>query len=178
MPPELSEDHAAAICQVLIDHGVEFVIIGGMAARLHGTGHATIDIDICPSPEEANLSNLADALRHLGARLRVEGDPEGVAFDPHPDMLRQVTTMTMITEQGPIDLCFTPAGFSDGFASLREHASTIVVGAVDLPVASLEDVVISKRAAGRPKDIVALPPLEAHLRRISRSPRTPDPPQR
>ncbi len=177
MPPELSEDHAAAICQVLIDHGVEFVIIGGMAARLHGTGHATIDIDICPSLEKTNLANLADALRHLGARLRVEGDPEGVAFDPHPDMLRQVTTMTVITEQGPIDLCCTPAGFPEGFASLREHASTIVVGAVDLPVASLEDVVISKRAAGRPKDIVALPPLEAHLRRLDRPPRTPEPPQ-
>lgn len=178
MPPELSEEHAAAICQVLIDHGVEFVIIGGMAARLHGTGHATVDVDICPSPEEANLSNLAAALRQLGARLRVEGDPDGVAFDPHPDMLRQVIMMTMITEQGPVDLCFTPAGFPEGFASLREHASTIVVGAVDLPVASLEDVVISKRVAGRPKDIVALPPLEAHLRRSDRSSRTPDPPQR
>ncbi len=178
MPPELSEDHAAAICQVVIDHGVEFVIIGGMAARLHGTGHATVDVDICPSPDEANLVNLADALRKLGARLRVEGDPEGVAFDPHPDMLRQVTTMTMITEQGPVDLCFTPAGFPDGFAGLREHALTIVVGAVDLPVAPLEDVVISKRAAGRPKDIVALPPLEAHLRRTDRPPRTPEPPQR
>ena len=84
--------------------------------------------------------------------------------------------MTMITEQGPIDLCFTPAGFPADFASLREHASTIVVGAVE--VASLEDVVISKRAAGRPKDVVALPPLEAHLRRTDRSSRTPDPPQR
>jgi hypothetical protein len=178
MPPELSEDHAAVICQVLIDHGVEFVIIGGMAARLHGTGHATVDVDICPSSDEANLSNLADALRQLGARLRVEGDPEGVAFDPHLDMLRQVTTMTMITDQGPIDLSFTPSGFPDGFPSLREHASIVVVGAVDLPVASLEDVVISKRAAGRPKDIVALPPLEAHLRRTDGSSRKPDPPQR
>ncbi len=108
----------------------------------------------------------------------MEGDPDGVAFDAHPDMLRQVITMTMVTEQGPVDLCFTPAGVPEGFASLREHASTIVVGAVDLPVASLEDVVISKRAAGRPKDIVALPPLEAHLRRSDRSSRTPDPQQR
>lgn len=165
MPPELSDDHAAAICQVLIDHGVEFVIIGGMAARLHDTGHATIDIDICPSTDNANLSNLADALRELGARLRVEGDPGGVAFDPHPETFRQVAMMTLVTEHGPLDLCFTPAGFPDGYASLSEHASIVVVGAADLPVASLEDVVASKRAAGRPKDIVALPPLEAHLQR-------------
>ena len=84
MPPELRKGHAATICQVLIDNDVEFVIIGGMAARLHGTGHATVDIDICPSADEANLSNLADALRQLGARLRAEGDPEGVAFEYAP----------------------------------------------------------------------------------------------
>jgi len=48
-------------CRVLIDHGVDFVIIGGMAARLHDTGHPTIDVDICPSLDDANLSNLADA---------------------------------------------------------------------------------------------------------------------
>jgi hypothetical protein len=165
MPPELSDEHVAAICRVLVDHGVEFVIIGGMAARLRDTGHATIDIDICPSTDEANLSNLAAALQELGARLRVEGDPDGVPFDPHPDMLRQVAMMTLITEHGPLDLCFAPAGFPDGYASLKERASVIVVDAVDLPVASLQDVVTSKRAAGRPKDIVALPPLEAHLRR-------------
>ena len=90
MPPELSDDHVAAICRVLIDQGVKFVIIGGMAARLHDTGHTTIDVDICPSLDDANPSDLADALRELGARLRVEGDPAGVAFDPHPAMLRDV----------------------------------------------------------------------------------------
>jgi hypothetical protein len=165
MPPELSDDHVAAICQVLLDHGVRFVIIGGIAARLHDTGYATVDIDICPSIDDANLSNLADALQELGARLRVEGDPDGVTFDPHPDTLRNVEMMTLITEHGPLDLCFAPAGFPEGYASFYEHASIIEVGAVDVRVASLEDVVTSKRAAGRPKDIVALPPLEARLRR-------------
>jgi len=160
MPPELSDDHVAAICRVLNDHEVEFVIIGRMAARLRDTGHTTIDIDICPSLDDANLSNLADALQELGARLRVEGDPDGVAFDPHPAMLRDVEMMTLITEKGPLDLCFAPAGFPNGYVSLSEHASVIVV---DVPVASLRDVVVSKRAAARPKDVVALPPLEAHL---------------
>jgi len=63
------------------------------------------------------------------------------------------------------DLCFIPDGFPAGYASLSEHASVIEIAAVEVPVASLEDVVASKRAAGRPKDIVALPPLEARLRR-------------
>ena len=165
MPPELSDEHVASICRVLSDHGVQFVIIGGIAARLHDTGHATIDRDICPSKDDANLDRLAAALSELGGRLRLEGDPDGVLFEPHPDMLRQVEMMTLITEHGPLDLCFAPAGFPDGYASLCEHASVIVVDAVDLPVASLDDVVASKRAVGRPTDIVALPPLEARLRR-------------
>lgn len=165
MPPELSDDHVAAICRVLIEHDVRFVIIGGMAARLHHTGHVTVDVDICPSTDDANLDRLAAALAELGARLRVSGDPDGVPFEPHTDMLRQVELMTLITEHGPLDLCFTPDGFPDGFTTLSEHASVIEVAAVEVPVASLEDVVASKRAAGRPKDIVALPPLEAHLRR-------------
>ena len=101
MPPELDDEHVAAVCQVL-DHHVRFVVIGGVAARLHETGHATVDIDICAATDEDNLTQLASALRDLGARLRVEGEPDGVPFDPHPDLLRQVTTMTLVTKQGPL----------------------------------------------------------------------------
>lgn len=164
MPPELSDEDVGAICGVLIEHGVQFVVIGGMAARLHHTGHATVDVDICPSTDDVNLDRLAAALVELGARLRVSGDPGGVPFEPHADMLRQVELMTLITEHGPLDLCFIPDGFPNGFSTLSEHATVVEIAAVDVPVASLEDVVASKRAAGRPKDIVALPPLEARLR--------------
>ena len=99
MSPELSDDHVAVICRVLNDHEVEFAIIGGMAARLHDAGYTTIDV--------ANLSGLGDALRELGARLRVEGDPAGVAFDPHPAMLRGVEMMTLVTEEGR-SICASP----------------------------------------------------------------------
>jgi hypothetical protein len=167
-PPELDDDHVAAICRVLAEHEVAFVVIGGIAARLHETGHATVDIDVCPSRAKDNLSRLAAALRALGARLRIEGDPEGVAFDPHADLLVNVTTMTLITRHGPLDLCFTPAGFERGYDDLAPRAITVHLANVDVPIASLEDVVESKRAAGRPKDIAALPALEAHLQRQRR----------
>ena len=72
MPPDLSDEHVAAICRVLIVHGVRFVIIGGMAARLRDTGYATVDVDICPSTDDDNLGKLASALADLEARLRVE----------------------------------------------------------------------------------------------------------
>jgi hypothetical protein len=103
-------------------------------------------------------------LQELGARLSVEGDPDGMPFDLHAIMRRDVAMMTLITEEGPLDVCFVPAGLSGGYDSLSVQASVIVVGVVDVPVASLRDLVTSKRVAGRSKDIVALPPLEAHLR--------------
>ncbi len=164
MPPELSDNHVAAICQVLVESGVEFVVIGGMAARLHQTGHSTVDVDICPSPDPANLERLSAALIDLGARLRVEGDPEGVPFRPHPELLANVDTMTLLTSEGPLDLCFVPAGFPDGYRTLAPRSVQLEVQAVLVPVASLEDVVTSKRTAGRPKDILALPAIEARLR--------------
>lgn len=78
MPPELDDDHVAAICAVLAAHAVAFVVIGGVAARLHDTGHATVDIDLCPARDPENLRRLSAALKEMGARLRVEDDPHGV----------------------------------------------------------------------------------------------------
>ena len=170
MPGELADEHVVAICEVLSAHHVSFVIIGGIAARLHQTGYATVDVDICPARDEPNLGNLAAALRALGARLRVAGDPDGLEFDPHPDMLRQVTTMTLITAHGPLDLCFAPDGFAAGYDALSAQSVVITIADTAIPVASLDDVIASKRAAGRAKDIVALPELEAHLRRRTTRP--------
>ena len=126
--PELNADHAEAICNVLVAHGVDFVVIGGMAARFHQTGYATVDIDVCPATTGENLGRLATALKALGARLRVEDDPTGIPFDPHPATLRQMSTLTLMTDSGPLDVCFAPAGFPNGYTGLRPNAATIVIG--------------------------------------------------
>jgi hypothetical protein len=165
---EIDDERIAAVCRVLLDHNVVFIVIGGVAARLHDTGHATVDIDICPSGGDDNLERLGKALRSIDARLRVEGEPAGIPFDPHPQQLRQLSTLTLVTTHGPVDLCFEPAGFSEGYDSLRAGQTIVVVSGVLVPVAALTDVVSSKRSAGRPKDIVALPALEARLREQER----------
>jgi hypothetical protein len=74
---------------------------------------------------------------------------DGLEFDPHPEMLRKVTTMTLITMRGPLDLCFIPGGFAAGYDALRARAVVITVADTEMPVASLADVIASKRAAGR-----------------------------
>lgn len=146
-PPELDDDHVAVICRVLAAHGVAFVVIGGVAARLHETGYATVDIDVCPARDADNLRRLAAALQELGARLRVEGDSDGVALEPDPELLANMTTMTLLTRRGPLDGCFAPAGFARGYDELAALSVVVRVLDVDVPVASLEDVVASKRAS-------------------------------
>ena len=133
MLSEFPDDHVVAVCQVLAEHGVDFLIIGGVAARLHETGHATVDIDICPSRARANVARLAEALKALGAKLRAEGERDGVAFDPHVDLLERVSTLTLITRFGPLDLCFAPAGFDRGYDELLGGAVVVVVAGVSLP---------------------------------------------
>ena len=66
------------LLEALARHQVEYVLIGGLAAALHGSSALTNDADICPEPSHENLDRLAAALRHIDARIRTDADPEGV----------------------------------------------------------------------------------------------------
>lgn len=149
-----------ALLAVLDSHGVEFVMVGGMAAVLHGSPTTTNDIDIVADPDRANLVRLADALEELEARIRSPADPGGVAFSPHPDLLAGVSVLTMHTRFGDLDLVMTPAGL-EGYGEIRRRAETYQVDGMTVTVANLEDIIRSKRAAGRPRDRAMLPILEA-----------------
>jgi hypothetical protein len=147
-------------------HGVEFVLIGGVAAVAHGSPLATFDVDITPRRSGDNLDRLAAALRELNARIRTSAEPvvfpiEGGFLAAQPHMLN------LTTDAGDLDLTFAPAGFPDGFPQLRRQA--VEVALVDRGVtlvASLRDIIRSKEAADRAKDRAALPYLRALLERI------------
>ncbi len=148
-------------------HGVQYVLIGGLAAVLHGSPLPTVDADICPSPAPENLQRLALALHELDARIRTPDTPGGVAFPHDAPFLSGVQMLNLITRAGDLDLSFTPAGTA-GYADLSAHAARMVVVGVPVTVAALEDVIRSKEAANRPKDLRALPMLRQLLEEIRR----------
>lgn len=159
--------HAEALFACLDRHQVQYILIGGLAAVLHGSPLPTIDADICPSEDGDNLQRLANALEELDARIRTPDTAEGVPFPRDPTFLSRVTRLNLITKAGDLDLSFAPAG-TGGYGDLVAHAVVVPVFGVPVAVASLEDVIRSKEAANRPKDLRALPTLRQLLDEIRR----------
>lgn len=151
--------------------GVRFVLIGGMAAILHGDAGVTLDLDLVPDREADNLEKLARALRSLDARIRVADVPEGLAFDCSAPFFRNLAEdaiVNLTTNAGDLDVAFRPSG-TEGYSDLRRHAALVEIeDGVEIRVASLGDVIRSKAAADREKDRQALPRLRALLARISK----------
>src|SRR5438105_1328571 len=88
------------ILRILIERGVEFVVIGGLAATLHGSELVTFDVDITAERSEENLARLSDALRELDARIWTQPEPEGLRFNHDANSLADVQTLNMITKYG------------------------------------------------------------------------------
>ena len=140
-------------------HGVRFVLIGGLAAKAHGSPTLTVDIDICYARDPDNLERLAAALGELGTFLR--GAPRDLAFHPDRRTLERGDTFTLSTDYGALDILATPAGVA-GFDELEANAEDAELDdGLVVRVASLDDLIRMKRAAGRPKDRVELEILGA-----------------
>lgn len=150
------------ILEVLDRHGLRYVLIGGMAAFLHGAAHITEDVDITPEHNPENLRRLSAALRDLGARVRTPGVEGGLAFDHDATSLGAAGVWNLVTSFGDLDISFVPTG-TQGYVDLVRDAVTISVLGVTTTLASLADIVRSKEAAGRPKDLLALPTLRRLL---------------
>jgi len=145
--------------RTLQQHGVRFVVIGGVAGRLWGSPTMTNDTDICYARDQANLERLADALGELHARLR--GVDDDVPFRLDARSLANGQNFTFTTTDGPLDVLGMPAGV-DGFEELSRNAVEFDVGeGMILRVCDLDDLIRMKRAAGRAKDRIELEVLAA-----------------
>ena len=88
--------------QLLSGYGVEFVIVGGVAAALHGSSVPTYDLDVCYARSNDNLERLAQEMIAVHATLR--GAPSGLPFTPGAQTLRSGLNFALDTDVGPLDL--------------------------------------------------------------------------
>jgi hypothetical protein len=144
---------------------VDFVVVGGVAVILQASPRLTKDLDICYATEQVNLDRLGAVLIELGARLR--GVEEDLPFVPDGRALRHTQILTLTTVDGGLDLLVEPDG-SPGYPALRRRADQIDIDGIVVRVASIEDLIAMKRAAGRPQDLVDLESLEIARRRRRR----------
>jgi predicted nucleotidyltransferase len=136
---------------------VRFVLIGGLALISHGSETFTRDLDLCYAREAKNLTALAEALAPLHPRLR--GAPEGLPFVLDARTLRSGANFTLVTDAGDVDLLGDVEG-ARSFDALWERSIETELFGVRVHVASLDDLIAMKRAAGRAKDQPHLLELE------------------
>jgi len=158
-PGSEEELDAVSIVATFNKYGVKYVVIGAFAAQLHGAPiPRTRDIDVTPASDSANLKRLSAALRELQARVRIADDLGGLPFDHDGPSLGRARVWNFTSPYGEFDISFVPSG-TEGYDDLARNAQVIESQGEPVPVAHLDDVIRSKEAAGRPKDIVHLPIL-------------------
>ena len=145
----------------LVAADVAFVVIGGVAASLHGSARLTYDIDICYEPTEDNIRRLAAVLALWNAYLR--GVEPGLPFEMDERMLRNTPVMTLITDHGAIDVMDRVAGVGE-YADVLAASVEADANGLRFRVLGLEGLLRAKRATGRPRDKEQIPELEALLK--------------
>jgi Nucleotidyltransferase of unknown function (DUF6036) len=152
--------NARELFRVLGEHRVEYVVVGGFAVYAHGVLRGTVDLDIIPRPDLANLSRLGEALVSVGARVNRAAEPVNIA-DPH--ILQRNALVPLMTDHGRLDLLNVgcTSGVSADYAELRGRAVEIELDKMLLAVIGLDDLIRMKRAAGREQDLADIRALAA-----------------
>jgi len=144
----------------LLEGGVEFVLVGGVAAAAHGSVRLTLDVDVVYARSGENLARIADALAPHAPYLR--GAPPGLPFSLDVPTLLRGLNFTLTTDLGELDLLGEIAG-GGGYEDLVPHTVRLEIFGHDCLCLDLPTLIRVKRAAGRPKDLEALSELEALL---------------
>jgi hypothetical protein len=133
----------------LVGHGVDFVLIGGMAGIAQGSNYPSFDLDVAYSRDRANVKRLVSALKEIGVRLR--GAPADLPFQLDEKTIENGANFTFVTPYGDFDILADIAGIRS-FEDLSRGSEEREVFGLPVRVASLSHLIAMKRAANRPKD--------------------------
>ena len=145
---------------LLVGAGVEFIIVGGVAASAHGSARLTEDLDIIYARSPKNLTLIISALAPYKPYLR--GAPPGLPFDWSERTLKNGLNFTLTTSLGAIDLLGEITG-GGSYADLLPYSERLPLYGIECQCLGLEKLIQVKRAAGRPKDLESIAELEAIL---------------
>ncbi|MEM1118757.1 MAG: hypothetical protein AAF845_15075 [Bacteroidota bacterium] len=148
--------HADRLLRAAAD--AEAVVVGGLAAVLHGASYVTVDLDLCVPREEAGRERLVAAVAPLHPYPR--GIEPGLPFVWDARTIRDADLFRLTTEAGDLDLLKHVPGVGD-YEAVRARSEEVVVGQTAVRVLSLDALIDAKRAMGRPKDVALLNELEA-----------------
>jgi len=146
-----------ALLSSLQTEGVSFVIIGGVAATLHGAARVTFDLDVVYDRSSENLERIVRALAPFQPYLR--GAPPGLPFKFDSETLKRGLNFTLTTSEGPIDLLGELTGVGS-FSEVSANSVAAQLFGAEYRFIDLDALIASKRAAGRPKDFEAIAELE------------------
>ena len=138
--------------------GVEFIIVGGAAATIHGSARVTQDLDLVYARTPENIARLAAALAPHSPYLR--GAPPGLPFRWDAETIRRGLNFTLTTTLGDLDLLGEIVG-GGGYGDLLSHSQVVKLSGSEYRCLGLARLIHVKRAAGRPKDLEAVAELEA-----------------
>jgi predicted nucleotidyltransferase len=141
------------LLEPLARHGVDFVLIGGMAGIAQGSAYPSYDVDVAYSRDSANITRLVEALKEIGVKLR--GAPADLPFQPDERTIASGANFTFATPFGDLDVLADIAGIGS-YENLRSEATQTRVAGVDVRVASIDHLIAMKRAAKRTKDKLML----------------------
>lgn len=133
----------------LVRHGVDFVLIGGMAGIALGSNYPSYDLDVAYARNKANVKALVSALEEIGVRLR--GAPADLPFQLEERTIEKGANFTFITPFGDFDVLADVAGIRS-YADLLAGAEEKEIFGLPVRVASIDHLIAMKRAANRPKD--------------------------
>ena len=137
------------ILQQLTDQGVEFVLIGGLAMRAHGSAHVTEDVDVCYSRTKENIDRLADAMAPFHPYMR--GAPPGLPFRFDAPTIQAGLNFTLNTDLGEVDFLGEMSGIG-GYEKVLAQSEERLLYGLKVHVLTIDGLLIAKKTAGRRKD--------------------------